>query len=82
MSLFIESFDSEYRDCLIATGTNVYRDGPERTVARIEFRGDAEQRKADFEALRAALESTPSVPDLFESMGLPRPTFPGLRGEG
>lgn len=56
MNLYIEAFDSEYAYCLLATGTNVYRDGPERTVARVEFKGTREQREADFKALRAALE--------------------------
>ena len=66
MNLYIESFDSEYVDCYIATGTNVYGDGPERTVARVIFTGTPEQRQAAFKALQTALEG----PDLFQAMGL------------
>lgn len=35
-------------------------------------------------ALLAKIQTTdePPSPDLFTSIGLPRPTFPGLRGEG
>lgn len=75
MNLYIESFGSDYAYCFIATGTNSYGDGPERTVARVIFTGTPEQREADFKALRAALEP----PDLFEAMGLEPVKFPEVR---
>ena len=75
MNLYIFGFESEYRDCQIATGTNEYRDGPERTVARVTFTGTPEQREATFKALQAALEGH----DLFQTMGLESVKFPGVR---
>lgn len=74
-TFYVFGFDSEYRDCVIATGTNSYRDGPERTVARIEFKGSREQREADFRALQAALEAPKP---LFEAMGLEPVEMPRL----
>ena len=56
MTLYIEYHEETFLYCGIATGENVHRDGPERSVARVEFKGTPEQREADFNALREALE--------------------------
>lgn len=60
-ALYIYAFSEDYSYCRIATGTNGFNDGPERTVAIVEFKGDAEQRRADFEALRADIGDCSAV---------------------